>query len=623
MAKDRLAEVMVDWEAVIGLEIHTELTTVNTKMFCGCPVAFGGEPNTRTCPVCLGLPGALPVPNQVAIEHTVLAGLATECEIAHWSQFHRKQYFYPDMPKDYQISQYDLPFCADGFVNVEIDGPLAAERIDLAESPAGVSALGDGDGYVTRIGITRIHLEEDTGKMIHVGGSEGRISGATKSLVDFNRAGTPLIELVSEPDIRTPEEARRFAQKLRLIWLSLGISDCSMEEGSMRVDANVSVRKRGETELGTKAEIKNMNSFKAMHDGLAYEIVRQVELIEGGGKVIQETRHYDVTAKVTSSLRGKEEAHDYRYFPEPDMVPFEFSDAFIDEIRERLPELPDAKRSRFMTDFGLRAHDATVLSGDLDLAEFFESAVTIAGNERAKAISNVILNDLSAYLNAEGIAVTESRDRAGDGRRAGRARRRRYDLEQAGQGGLRRDGGERGCSGRDRRDQGAATGQRLRRDRGDRRRRHRREPGRRSQSTAVARSGFSASSSVRSCARPAGRPTRRSSTRSSSASSKVRARDPGQVGVRGAKRKRRLPDPCRVGVAARSAQRQAGGLRLDEVARAELQSPRLARAQPTQELGIPRPLPRGTRPQRARRRQGREAAQGVRHHHDPEGPRLR
>jgi aspartyl-tRNA(Asn)/glutamyl-tRNA(Gln) amidotransferase subunit B len=409
MAKDRLAEVMVDWEAVIGLEIHTELTTVNTKMFCGCPVAFGGRPNTRTCPVCLGLPGALPVPNRVAIEHTVLAGLATECQIANWSQFHRKQYFYPDMPKDYQISQYDLPFCADGFVNVEIDGPLASERIDLDSAPSGVSPMPDADGYATRIGITRIHLEEDTGKMIHVGGSEGRISGATKSLVDFNRAGTPLIELVSEPDIRTPEEARRFAQKLRLIWLSLGISDCSMEEGSMRVDANVSVRKRGETELGTKAEIKNMNSFKAMHDGLAYEIIRQVELIEGGGKVVQETRHYDVTAKVTSSLRGKEEAHDYRYFPEPDMVPFEFTDDFIDEIRSRLPELPDAKRQRFMSDFGLRAHDAMVLSSDLELAEFFESTVTIAGTSRAKAISNVMLNDLSAYLNAEGIAVTESR----------------------------------------------------------------------------------------------------------------------------------------------------------------------------------------------------------------------
>ena len=409
MAKDRLAEVLQTWEAVIGLEIHTELTTVNTKMFCSCPVAFGGEPNTRTCPVCLGLPGALPVPNRKAIESTVLAGLATNCEIAHWSQFHRKQYFYPDMPKDYQISQYDLPFCSEGFVNVEVEGKLAEERWDLASSPEGVTLADDGSGYTTRVGITRIHLEEDTGKMVHVGGSEGRISGATKSLVDFNRAGTPLIELVSEPDIRTPEEARRFAQKLRLIWLSLGISDCSMEEGSMRVDANVSIRPRGQVGLGTKAELKNMNSFKALHDGLLAEIIRQVELVESGGRVVQETRHYDVGARRTSALRSKEEAHDYRYFPEPDMVPFEFSDEFIDEIRGRLPELPDARRTRFMTDFGLPAHDATVFSGDFDLADFFEAAVTIAGVERARAISNVMLNDLSAYLNAENIPVTDSR----------------------------------------------------------------------------------------------------------------------------------------------------------------------------------------------------------------------
>ena len=409
MAKDRLAEVMETWEAVIGLEIHTELTSLNTKMFCGCPVDFGGEPNTRTCPVCLGLPGALPVPNARAIESTVLAGLATNCEIAHWSQFHRKQYFYPDMPKDYQISQYDLPFCADGFVNVEVDGKLAEERSDLASAPDNVTLAEDGSGYVSRIGITRIHLEEDTGKMIHFGGSEGRIAGATKSLVDFNRAGTPLIELVSEPDMRTPEEARRFAQKLRLVWLSLGISDCSMEEGSMRVDANVSIRPRGETELGTKAEIKNMNSFKALHDGLLAEIIRQADLVESGGVVVQETRHYDVGARRTSTLRSKEEAHDYRYFPEPDMVPFEFSDEFIAEIRSRLPELPDARRGRFMADFGLPAHDATVLSGDFDLADFFEAAVTIAGVERSRAISNVMLNDLSAYLNAESIPVTSSR----------------------------------------------------------------------------------------------------------------------------------------------------------------------------------------------------------------------
>jgi aspartyl-tRNA(Asn)/glutamyl-tRNA(Gln) amidotransferase subunit B len=411
LAKDRLLEVLETWDAVIGLEIHTELTALHTKMFCGCPVAFGGQPNTRVCPVCLGLPGALPVPNRAAVESTVLCGLATSCEIARWSQFHRKQYFYPDMPKDYQISQYDLPFCSNGYVDIEVDGALASERIDAqsAAQAGTLTPLEDGLGYTTRIGITRIHLEEDTGKMVHVGGLEGRISGATHSLVDFNRAGTPLIELVSEPDIRTPEEARRFAQKLRLTWLSLGISDCNMEEGSMRVDANVSIRKRGESEFGTKAELKNMNSFKALHDGLVAEIIRQAELIESGGRVIQETRHYDVGARRTSSLRGKEEAHDYRYFPEPDMVPFEFTDEFVEQIRARLPELPDAKHARFRREYGLPSHDATVITGDFDLAEFFESAVTIAGPERAKAISNVMLNDLSAYLNANGIGVVDSK----------------------------------------------------------------------------------------------------------------------------------------------------------------------------------------------------------------------
>jgi len=404
MAQDRLAEVLERWEPVIGLEIHTELTTLNTKMFCGCPVEFGGEPNTRVCPVCLGMPGALPVPNRAAVESTVLCGLATHCEIARDSQFHRKQYFYPDMPKDFQISQYDRPFCEHGHLEIAIDGDAAGYRLDRAE----LGAADDGS-YTTRIGITRIHLEEDTGKMIHVGGSEGRISGATHSLVDFNRAGTPLIELVSEPDIRTPEEARRFAQQLRLVWLTLGVSDCNMEEGSLRVDANVSVRPRGESEFGTKAEIKNMNSFKALHDGLAYEIVRQAEVLEGGGKVVQETRHWDVSAKRTTSLRSKEEAHDYRYFPEPDMVPFTFSDEFIDGVRERLPELPEAKRARFEREYGLPLHDATILTGDLAMATFFESAVQAAGADKAKAVSNIVLNDLSAHLNAEGIEVGDAK----------------------------------------------------------------------------------------------------------------------------------------------------------------------------------------------------------------------
>ncbi|MDI6692515.1 MAG: Asp-tRNA(Asn)/Glu-tRNA(Gln) amidotransferase subunit GatB [Anaerosomatales bacterium] len=385
MAKDRLNEVLERYEAVIGLEIHTELTSLNSKMFCGCPVEFGGEPNTRVCPVCLGMPGALPVPNQAAVEATVLAGLALECEIARFSQFHRKNYFYPDMPKNYQISQYDLPFCAHGHLDVQV---------------------GEGDAaYVTRIGITRIHLEEDTGKMIHVGGSEGRIAGADHSLVDFNRAGTPLIELVTEPDIRTPEEARRFAQTLRTIFLALGISDCSMEEGSMRVDANVSIRPRGAVELGIKAEVKNMNSFKALHDALAYEIVRQADLVDAGGRVVQETRHWDAAAKRTSALRSKEEAHDYRYFPEPDMVPFEFTEEWIAAIRERLPELPAARRDRYVQTFGLPKQDARLIAEDVPLAQFFERAVAAAGAQLAKPVANWVLGELSAHLNATGAAV--------------------------------------------------------------------------------------------------------------------------------------------------------------------------------------------------------------------------
>ncbi len=411
MPKDRLAEVLERYEAVIGLEIHTEITATNTKMFCGCPVAFGGEPNTRVCPVCLGMPGALPVPNEAAIEWTLLAGLATDCDIALWSQFHRKQYFYPDMPKDYQISQYDLPFASGGALEIEVDGEGVVQRVDLGGAVASVGpvAVAEDDGYRATIGITRIHLEEDTGKMIHVGGSEGRIAGATHSLVDFNRAGTPLMELVSEPDIRTPEEARRFAQKLRSIWLALGVSDCSMEEGSMRVDANVSIRSRGETELGTKSEVKNMNSFKALHDALAYEIVRQAELLDSGGRVVQETRHWDAGARRTSALRSKEEAHDYRYFPEPDMVPFRFEPEWIASLAEKLPELPDARRERYTTDFGLPKHDASMLSADFALACFFEEAVALAGVDRAKQIANWMLGELAALLNAETIEIGDAR----------------------------------------------------------------------------------------------------------------------------------------------------------------------------------------------------------------------
>lgn len=411
MTKERLLDVLERYEAIIGLEIHTEITALNTKMFCGCPVAFGGEPNTRVCPSCLGLPGALPVPNEAAIEWTVLAGLATGCDIALWSQFHRKQYFYPDMPKNYQISQNEPPFCSNGAVDVEVDGAGVAERVDLDGGVVfvGPEAVAEGDGYRTRIGITRIHLEEDTGKMVHVGGTEGRIAGATHSLVDYNRAGTPLMELVSEPDIRTPEEARRFAQKLRSIWLALGVSDCSMEEGSMRVDGNVSIRPRGQAELGTKSEIKNMNSFKALHDALAYEIVRQADLLDAGESVVQETRHWDATARRTSGLRSKEEAHDYRYFPEPDMVPFTFEPEWVEGLAATLPELPDARRDRYISEYALPKADAAMLAADSETGCYFDAAVEIAGADRAKQVANWMLGDLTAHVNAAGIGMGDAR----------------------------------------------------------------------------------------------------------------------------------------------------------------------------------------------------------------------
>jgi len=419
--KRELEDVLQDWEAVIGLEIHTEITTVKTKMFCACPVAFGGEPNTRTCPTCSGMPGALPVPNSKAIEWTVLSGLAIGCDIARWSQFSRKNYFYPDMPANYQISQFDTPFCFDGDVKVEVDEKFSWQRVDRAEA-ANIEPLDAGlpldKGYSAHIGITRIHLEEDTGKMVHVGGSDGRITGAIASLVDFNRAGTPLMELVTEPDIRTPEEARRFVAKLRNIFLTLGVSDCNMEEGSMRVDGNISVRRRGTEAFGTKTELKNMNSLKALHDGLCYEIVRQADLIEAGEKVTQETRHYDPITKVTTALRSKEDAQDYRYFPEPDMAPVVLTDEYIAEIGTRLPELPDQRRARLMADFALPVNDATILAGDLELARYFDEGIASVckdhARDYAKPFANLILGDLSAYLNSEGISAGQSKINSAD-----------------------------------------------------------------------------------------------------------------------------------------------------------------------------------------------------------------
>jgi aspartyl-tRNA(Asn)/glutamyl-tRNA(Gln) amidotransferase subunit B len=449
-----LEQVLRDWEAVIGLEVHTELTTLKTKMFCSCPIEFGAEPNTHVCPVCLGMPGALPVPNKAAIESIVLAGLATGCEIEKRSMFYRKNYFYPDMSKNFQTTQGPVAFCMRGEVDLEVTGNAVKERTHL-EGTTPLEEVGSPIGYSAPIGITRIHMEEDAGKMVHIGGTDGRISGAAHSLVDYNRCGTPLIELVTDPDLRTPEEARLFVQKLRQIYLTLAISDCSMEEGSLRCDGNVSLRRRGETTLGTKTELKNMNSFKNLHDGLAYEICRQAEVLESGGTVLQETRHWEPASKRTLTLRVKETADDYRLFPEPDLAPYDLSDEFIARVRARLPELPDAMKIRFVDDFGLPSADAANIAGDVALARFFDEAMLapssttpsvtlssqqssglltgeaaeqrvsprakgLAGDVRtetavvasarvlAKHIANLLLNDVTAYLNAGNLTLAET-----------------------------------------------------------------------------------------------------------------------------------------------------------------------------------------------------------------------
>ena len=398
-----LTEVLKDWEAVIGLEVHAELTTLNTKMFCSCPIEFGAEPNTHTCPVCLGMPGALPVPNKAAIESILLAGFATNCDIEKHTMFYRKGYFYPDMAKNFQTTQGPKAFCMRGHLDLEVGGKGAAERVDIEK---------DDDGaYVAHVGITRIHMEEDAGKMTHLGGAEGRIDGAERSLVDYNRAGTPLIELVTEPDLRTPEEARLFMQKLRQIYLALGISDCSMEEGSLRADGNVSLRPRGSKELGVKTELKNINSFKNLHDGLAYEIRRQAEVLESGGVIRQETRHWEPGAKRTIVMRVKETADDYRMFPDPDLAPFDLSDEFIENVRAKLPELPDAKKARFMEDFGLPKYDAGEIAGDAQAAELFQNAAHGASPDVAKKVANLIINDLGAWVNANTASFADERIR--------------------------------------------------------------------------------------------------------------------------------------------------------------------------------------------------------------------
>jgi aspartyl-tRNA(Asn)/glutamyl-tRNA(Gln) amidotransferase subunit B len=349
------------WEPVIGLEIHVQLNTA-TKMFCACENRFGAEPNTLTCPLCLGHPGVLPRINQGAVEKAIQIGLALNCEIAGRSQFHRKNYFYPDSPKAYQISQYDEPICGPG--HLEVDG--------------------------ARVGITRAHLEEDAAKLVHAGGEAGRIGGADYSLVDFNRCGTPLVEIVTEPDLRSPEQAVGFLLLLKNTLQTVGVSDCDMEKGSLRCDANVSVRPAGSTALGTKTELKNMNSFKFLGEGMAAEIRRQIAVLEGGGTVVQETLHYDPGARTLRTLRSKEEAHDYRYFPEPDLVPLAPGAELVERLRASLPELPAARIERFRRDHALPVQYATDLNAEGRIADYFEAVAAASGD--AKAAADWVLN---------------------------------------------------------------------------------------------------------------------------------------------------------------------------------------------------------------------------------------
>jgi len=369
---------VTDWETVIGLEVHCELAT-ETKLFCGCPNDFGAEPNTYVCPVCLGLPGSLPVLNRRAVEFALRVGEALHCDVAEKSIFHRKNYFYPDMPKNYQISQYDEPVCGNGWLEV-------GER---------------------RIGIERAHLEEDTGKTSHVGGGGGRIHGADHSLVDYNRAGVPLLEIVSKPDLHSPEEARSYVAELRGVLEAIGVSDVKMEEGSLRVDANISLRRAGAEKFGTRAEVKNMNSLRSLARALEYEAERQAAVLESGDAVIQETRHWDEEAGRTHSLRSKEESHDYRYFPEPDLVPVAPSAGWRAQVRAGIPELPAARRTRLIDAWGISETDAGVLVSTPGLADFAEAAVAAGATATGRDVTNWVTGDLTAHLKETGAAPSE------------------------------------------------------------------------------------------------------------------------------------------------------------------------------------------------------------------------
>jgi aspartyl-tRNA(Asn)/glutamyl-tRNA(Gln) amidotransferase subunit B len=367
------SEITKKYEVVIGLEVHAQLLT-ETKMFCRCSTKFGSEPNTQTCQVCIGMPGVLPVMNRKAIEYAIRTGLAMNCRIASYSRFARKNYFYPDLPKNYQISQYELPLCEGGFVEILLDNE------------------------VKRIGITRIHMEEDAGKNIH----EGR---GDYSFVDLNRTGVPLMEIVSEPDLRSPKEAAEYMKKLRAILRYLGVCDGNMEQGSLRCDANISIRPVGQEEFGTRTELKNINSFKFVEKALEYEIKRQTSIVEDGGKIIQETRLWDSAAGITQSMRSKEEAHDYRYFPDPDLPPVLVGQQWIDEIKSMLPELPDEKRNRFIVQHNLPEYDAELITSEKTVADWFEKVVQTGGHP--KIVSNWMMGDLMRMLNEENKSIDE------------------------------------------------------------------------------------------------------------------------------------------------------------------------------------------------------------------------
>jgi aspartyl-tRNA(Asn)/glutamyl-tRNA(Gln) amidotransferase subunit B len=371
-------EVLAKYAPVIGLEVHVQLLTA-TKAFCGCANHFGSAPNTNICPVCLGLPGALPVLNAKAVEFATLASLALNCEVRERSIFARKNYFYPDLPKGYQISQFDKPIAENGWIEV----PTA-------------------DGTTKRIGITRLHMEEDAGKSLH----DGFTDSATRTYLDLNRCGTPLAEIVSEPDIRTPDEAFEYLTRLKEILLYTGVSDCNMEEGSLRCDANVSVRPRGQEKFGVKVEVKNVNSFRFVRLALEYEIERQIEVIESGGHIVQETRLWDANEGRTYSMRSKEQAHDYRYFPEPDLPPLIVSADFLEETRKKLPELPEARRARMIAEYDLGPKDAHTLTASREFADRFEAAAKRAKNPRR--VANLLLSEVGGRLKALGIEQDQS-----------------------------------------------------------------------------------------------------------------------------------------------------------------------------------------------------------------------